>query len=122
MSFQFASGVSNSMGVEDALDSVFFQIREGFSSEKADLAILFTTGHFADSRNILMGQMKGIELALRQIPDQKSQRRLVLVFLVRPDDSAGGAANHAGRRKSLVDPSADIHAGIGEMAGGEQNR
>ncbi|MCA9424948.1 MAG: FIST C-terminal domain-containing protein [Candidatus Omnitrophica bacterium] len=49
MSFQFASGVSNSMGVEDALDSVFFQIREGFSSEKADLAILFTTGHFADS-------------------------------------------------------------------------
>ena len=37
------------MDLEEALDSVFFQIGQNFESSETDLALLFTTGHFADA-------------------------------------------------------------------------
>ncbi len=49
MKAQFASGVSNSIDLEEALESVFFQIAQNFHSNETNLALLFTTGHFADS-------------------------------------------------------------------------
>lgn len=36
------------MNLEEALDSVFFQIDEKFDSPSTDFALLFTTGHYAD--------------------------------------------------------------------------
>lgn len=44
----FASGVANSMDLEDALESIFFQIGESMTHVPVDLAVVFTTGHYAD--------------------------------------------------------------------------
>jgi small ligand-binding sensory domain FIST len=48
MPLKFASGVSNSMVLEEALATVFAQVEEGLEGERPDLAVLFTTAAYAD--------------------------------------------------------------------------